>query len=341
MISALLPVRDGAACLDTALESLYSQQLRPDECVVVDDGSLDATAAILETWSRRWNGLRVVRTPGVGVARALNAGLEHCQGDWIARMDADDRARPERLARQLATARESGATLVGCEVTHWVQGDDSAFRGMRRHIDWANGLHSHDELENALWIDSPLPHPGWLVTKKSYEAVGCYDESGKLPEDYEWLHRFFAAARKSNGLRATKVAGIALLDWAESPTRLTRASDYCTEDAFNTVKARALRGLLAGRTPDIFVFGLGPKGRAMVPKLREVLGPLRAIVDVSVKKTGRDFQGTAVWEIKRWAETPAQDPFVIICLGTPETRQAAVGLCVQHGLAPIQQFIAL
>ncbi len=341
MISALLPIRDGAACLETALESLYAQRLRPDECIVVDDGSTDSTAAQLESWKRRWNVIQIVRTPGVGVAKALNIGIEFCQGDWIARMDADDRAHGERLARQLATATETGATLVGCEVAHWVLGDDDEFKGMRRHIEWANQLHSHDELASALWIDSPLPHPGWFVKRSAFERIGKYDESGKVPEDYEWLHRFFAAARGDSSLRAVKVAGQPLLDWAESRTRLTRTSDYCTEAAFNLVKARALRAMFTGRTPDLFVFGLGPKGRAMIPALLAEVGPLRAIVDVSVKKIGRAYNGVEVWDISRWAATLGNDPFVVICLGTEATREAAIGLCTQHALKQMTQFIAL
>ena len=344
MISALMPVRDGGACLNTALESLYSQTLRPDECVVVDDGSLDSTHSLLENWRQRWSAVRVVRTQGVGVARALNLGIDFCNGDWIARMDADDRAQPERLARQMAEGNATAAALVGCEVRHWVEGDDEEFKGMRRYIEWANGIHSHDELANALWVDSPLPHPGWLVQRRALELVGGYNETADVPEDYEWLHRFFATARKSQGsggLRAVKVAGEPLLDWADSATRLTRTGKHCTEAAFNVVKARALRTLLAGRSPELYVFGLGPKGKALIPTLREEVGTLRAIVDVSVKKIGRDHHDTPIWDVTQWAAARAQDCFIIICLGTPETRGAAEKFCEETGLKRGLQYIAL
>jgi hypothetical protein len=60
-------------------------------------------------------------------------------------------------------------------------------------------------------VDSPLPHPGWLVRADAFATVGPYVDSRDVPEDYEWLHRFFATAR-ARGWRAGKPRGGALLD---------------------------------------------------------------------------------------------------------------------------------
>src|SRR5688500_12161517 len=115
MITVLLPARDAARSLGAALESLRAQTLPPHRVVVIDDGSTDSTPALLN--DLRWPALRVLRTPGVGIARALNLGLSTISEGFVARMDADDVCHPQRLERQLAHLGPD-LDLVGCEVSY-------------------------------------------------------------------------------------------------------------------------------------------------------------------------------------------------------------------------------
>ena len=72
---------------------------------------------------------------------ALNAGLSAARGEFIARMDADDESRPERLARQVAfleRAEHRDIGLVGCLVEFG--GDRAASGGYALHVDWINSL---------------------------------------------------------------------------------------------------------------------------------------------------------------------------------------------------------
>ncbi len=333
MISVLLPVRDASATLGAAIDSLFSQTLRPSSVIVVDDGSTDATPAVIAGWEKRWPAVRSIRIAGSGVARALNVALDAADTPWIARMDADDISHPRRFEVQLAHG--GSASLVGCEVDH---ANGAEFDGMRRHIEWANGLHSHAELELGLWIDSPLPHPGWCARREAFEAVGRYDESGEVPEDYDWLHRFF-----SLGFRAVKPGGISLLTWTESPSRLTRTHPAYTELAFNRVKARHLPAHVpAGR--DRYLFGLGPKAKNLFPLLTESLGPFRAIVDAHPGRVGGTYRNVGVWGLARWGEevkAAASRPFVLIGVGTTESRAECAKECGDVGLVEREDFLAL
>jgi glycosyltransferase involved in cell wall biosynthesis len=100
-ISVLMAVRDGAPHLQASLASLFAQSLGDFELIVIDDGSQDGTSGILDAFEDR----RLVRLHNpepLGLAGALNRGLEIARGDYIARQDADDISHPEHLALQLA-----------------------------------------------------------------------------------------------------------------------------------------------------------------------------------------------------------------------------------------------
>ena len=101
-VSVVLPVRDGAAFLEQALQSVLSQTLSELELIVVDDGSTDRTPEILAARAASDPRVRVLRREGDGVVAALNAGCAVAATAYVARLDADDVALPERLERQVA-----------------------------------------------------------------------------------------------------------------------------------------------------------------------------------------------------------------------------------------------
>ncbi len=88
-ISVVIPVRDDAAELHECLRHLAQQHLRPHEVIVVDNGSLDDSAAVA-----RAAGARVIAEPRPGIPFAAAAGYDASRGDVIARLDADSRPRP-------------------------------------------------------------------------------------------------------------------------------------------------------------------------------------------------------------------------------------------------------
>lgn len=99
-MSVVLAARDAAATIDEAARSVLGQTVVDLELVVVDDGSADGTADVLARLDD--DRLRVVRNDSsLGLAGALNVGLDAARGRYIARMDADDLALPEWLEHVL------------------------------------------------------------------------------------------------------------------------------------------------------------------------------------------------------------------------------------------------
>src|SRR5690349_1483577 len=90
LVSVLLPVRDAAATLDQALDSLLAQTMPALEIVAVDDGSRDDSGPRLEAWAARDPRVRVLRGPPRGLVAALEEGRRQARAPFLARMDADD-----------------------------------------------------------------------------------------------------------------------------------------------------------------------------------------------------------------------------------------------------------
>jgi glycosyltransferase involved in cell wall biosynthesis len=101
LVSVVMSVFNGQAFLSEAVESILQQTLRDFEFVVIDDGSTDGTGDILSTFVERDKRMRVFRQENQGRPKSLNDGIALASGKYIARMDADDIALPDRLGKQV------------------------------------------------------------------------------------------------------------------------------------------------------------------------------------------------------------------------------------------------
>jgi glycosyltransferase involved in cell wall biosynthesis len=131
LVSVVLPVHNGERTVTAAIISIIKQTFRDFELIVLDDGSTDSTPGLLSKFSDCR--LKTVRLPNcVGVTKALNACLGLARGEYIARMDADDVAYPNRLERQLAFMNDNPEVdLVGCGML--VFDDTGVALGKRPH----------------------------------------------------------------------------------------------------------------------------------------------------------------------------------------------------------------
>lgn len=98
-ISVILPVYNGEGHLDAAIRSVLAQSNPPSEVIVVDDGSVDDSAAVAKSFGPP---VRYLAQTNLGPAAARNLGIRHAKGIFLAFIDADDLWTPEKLAHQLA-----------------------------------------------------------------------------------------------------------------------------------------------------------------------------------------------------------------------------------------------
>jgi glycosyltransferase involved in cell wall biosynthesis len=108
LVSVIIPAHNAEPYVGAALRSACRQTHRQIEVLVVDDGSTDKTAAIVEAAARRDARVRLFRQRNLGVAAARNRAIRHARGAFIAPLDADDVWHPEKLRLQVERMQQTG-----------------------------------------------------------------------------------------------------------------------------------------------------------------------------------------------------------------------------------------
>lgn len=274
-----MPVRDGAPTLPRALASLASQTLQDWELIAVDDHSSDATARILADAAAADARIHSRPNPGHGLVDALNAGLAACRAPWIARLDADDEALPDRLALQVAAAESIGTS---CLITSLVEfGGSPAAAGYARHVDWLNSLVSPVQIALARFIESPVAHPSVLFSSSLPATHGTY-RHGPFPEDYDLWLRWLGA-----GIPFTKVP-VPLLRWHDPPTRLSRTDPRYHPDTFFSLKAPHIAAWIQANVHparSLWIWGAGRITRRRAARLEAAGLTITGWIDIDPRKT--------------------------------------------------------
>jgi glycosyltransferase involved in cell wall biosynthesis len=307
-VSILLPARNAADTLAACLRSIVRQTLPAWECIVVDDGSTDATRAIAAEAAHADPRFRLVPTPHGGLIAALNEGLRQCRAPLIARMDADDVMHRDRLAAQVsALGEDSSLSGVGCHVRLCPR------RGMapwlRDYETWLNGLRSAEDVARDAFIECPIAHPS-LMMRRDMAALGYVDEG--WPEDYDLILRALAA-----GMRIGVVPR-RLLSWRNREGSLSRTDPRYDIARFTACKAHYLaRGFLAGGDRYI-LWGYGGTGRALRRALAAHSKTPSHIVEIKTSRLGQRIHGAPV--IPPDALRPLRGQPIVVSVARAEPR---------------------
>ena len=170
-ISVVMGVYNGGEYLRRTIDSILSQTFRDFEFIIVNDGSTDDTGLILRDYAKKDPRIKIIEQESQGLTKALIAGCQSAQGEYIARQDCGDISRPERLEKQLEHMQSGKSTvLVSCAVNF--TGPEGEF------------LYS---LKEGVGKDFPgIPHHGSaLFSAALYRKVGGYRPEFYFAQDLD------------------------------------------------------------------------------------------------------------------------------------------------------------
>ncbi|MEA5580244.1 glycosyltransferase family 2 protein [Nodularia harveyana UHCC-0300] len=237
-ISVIIPAYNTEKYIAKAIESVLQQTIDNLEIIVVDDASIDATAAIAKSFSDPR--VKVLTNPeNIGAAATRNRAIQQATGKWIALLDSDDWYAPERLTKLLAVADSQAADMVADDIHHINDGED---------LPWSTLFtESEQKIDKTIQID-----PAYFVKTHSIFGIGLtlgltkpiikreflldhkieYDENIRLGQDF-WFYirclgngaRFFVLPQPYYFYRS-RIGGLT------KGSQLARWEQYCQVSHF-------------------------------------------------------------------------------------------------------------
>lgn len=191
-VSVIMGIKNGERFLRESVESIVAQTFNDFEFIIIDDGSTDRTAEILKEFSQKDSRVKIITNPqNLGLTKSLNIGIRAASGEYIARMDADDIAMPERFEKQVKFLDEnSGHTLVGS----WAQVIDEKGSDVRE-LKYPT---ADTELKKTLIKLNPFIHASIMMRRSALDQTGLYDEAWRYGQDYELYFRIAKNFKMAN-----------------------------------------------------------------------------------------------------------------------------------------------
>lgn len=185
LVSVVMGAYNDGEYVRRSINSIRQQTYPCWELVVVDDASIDNTKDVLSSLCERDKRITIIHNKiNMGLANSLNSALAKASGHYVARMDADDIAFPQRLERQVAFLGQHPAIdVVGAGVIE-INERENPGRLLRRR-------ETHEEMVKYLFTENPFFHPTVMARKGFFEAMRGYDERLRRAQDYDlWLRGY-------------------------------------------------------------------------------------------------------------------------------------------------------
>lgn len=328
LISVIMPVHNAGAYLEEAVASILNQKNIILELILVNDHSSDGAIEKLPKKLTQDHRLKFVSSTSRGVVAAMAAGYAKAQGEYIARMDADDISLPHRLFEQLTYLQNNPEIgIAGGQIK--IVSEFNIAKGFSLYEKWLNQLCSSEDIERELFIESPIPNPTAFFRRESYDLLNGYQDT-EWAEDYDMWLRAHAL-----GIKMGKPNGV-LLHWREHDKRLTHNDSRYDNKLFIKARAYYLSHSYYLKERKAIIWGTGPIGVYIYDILVEQKIEVEAFIEVNPRRVGGLKRGLPVLhysDLNRY--THNNNALIIGAVGSrgarAEIRQALLNMGKEEG----------
>lgn len=174
LISIIMSVKDGANTVDLAIQSIINQTYTNFEFLIMNDGSTDDTAKVLEKFNKKDKRIKIYNNESnLGLTKSLNLLINLSSGEYIARQDADDYSAPERLITQLNYIENLGVDAVTSRAN--IIGKNKKIPGLSFYL----------PVQILVRYKNPFIHGSLFIKRDVLNKIGNYNEEFRYSQDYK------------------------------------------------------------------------------------------------------------------------------------------------------------
>ena len=259
LISIIMPVKNAGKYLSECLDSILTQSIDNWELLAVNDNSSDNSFDMLNEFAKQDNRIHVFQNTGSGIIDALQLGYAKSKGNFITRMDSDDKMDKEKLFHLQNALIENGNGYVATGFVKYFS-ENALGNGYKKYETWLNTLTEGATNFNEIYKECVIPSPCWMVNRIDFEKCGAF-HSNVYPEDYDLCFRFY-----ENILNVCGVNKI-LHYWRDYTERTSRNDDNYADNRFLDVKLHYFLKLDHKKEKELALYGAGKKGKLLAKKL--------------------------------------------------------------------------
>ncbi len=310
LISILMPVKNTAEFLPECLDSILNQTLKEWELIAIDDNSSDGSFTILKNYEKKDSRIKIIKNENNGIITSLRLALKNSKGEFITRMDSDDKMSPDKLKlmHDSLSKKEIGFITIGL-VEYFSK--NKLGEGYKKYAQWLNTLTLKCENYSEIYRECVIPSPCWMIRKNDLVHCGGFTPDD-YPEDYDLCFRFY-----SNRIKIISVPEI-LHYWRDHENRSSRNDPNYSDNRFGELKVRHFLNIDYDSEKELFVWGAGNKGKDIVKRLIDKKIKVRWACN-NEKKIGKDIYGISMESSNIIFETKSKQ--VIIAISNPEEIQ--------------------
>lgn len=280
-----MPVKNAGPFLDDCILSIINQSYSNWELIAVNDHSTDNSPEILKNYAVQDERIKTLDNKGIGIIEAMRMAFKNSSGDFISRMDADDKMSSEKIELLSQKLLEKGAGNLAVGLVKYFS-DGNLGNGYLKYEKWLNTLTAEETNYNEIYKECVIPSPNWMLFRGDLLSCGAFDHD-IYPEDYDLCFRM----RKAN-LEVASVNNTTHY-WRDHPNRFSRNDANYQDNRFIDLKCKYFFSEDYNPDCSFVLWGVGNKGKS-IAKLIIAKGYSFHWISNNPKKIGHDIYGVKI-----------------------------------------------
>ena len=308
IISIIMPVHNTGKYLADCISSILEQSYTEWELIAVNNGSTDNSLSELKKFAETDSRIHVLHLEEANLLQALRKGYAISSGDYIHRMDSDDKMPVYKLKVMLEALNESGKGSVITGGTSYFNDEGEIGDGFLRYDKWLCEVARSNSHASEIYRECVIPSNCWLVHREDFDLVGGFTPE-TFPEDYDLCFRFYAHKLKIKGLDTV------LHFWRDRPDRISRNWECYKDNRFFELKVNYFMQVERVQNRPLVIWGAGKNGKDLTKLFTALNQEIHWVCD-NDRKIGKD-----IYDIRMHSfETISQldNPQIIIPVASPD-----------------------